>query len=1552
MNHYDDTDIAIVGMAGRFPGAKNIDEFWRNLRDGVESIRFFTDEELKALGVDDSTLADPNYVKAVATLDDPEYFDATFFDMTPKEAEITDPQHRVLLECAWEALESAGYDPETFKAPAGVYAGATINTYLLLNILSNPDFLNTLDDAQINIGNGGDFITTRISYKLNLKGPSHVIQSACSTSLVAVHVACQSLLNEECDLALAGGVSINVKHRYGYHHAPGGITSLDGHCRAFDAKAQGTIFASGVGIVVLKRMQDALANRDFIHAVIKGSAINNDGSSKVGYTAPSVDGQAGVIAEALANAGVHPETIGYVEAHGTGTPLGDPIEIQSLTKAFRASTDLKRFCAIGSVKTNIGHLDAAAGVAGLIKTVLALKHKMIPPSLHFQQPNPKIDFQNSPFFVNSQLSKWDSPDTPRRAGVSAFGVGGTNAHVILEEAPSHVATTGSRPWQLLVLSAKNAASLEDATTKLKEYLQEGTEAELADIAYTLKVGRKEMSHRRVIVCEEKADAITAMGSMDAQRVYTGKQQASDRPVVFMFPGQGAQYVNMGLDLYQHEPVFRKEIDQSCELLKGRLGIDLRNLLYPANGDVESSARQLSQTRFTQPALFVIEYALARLWMSWGIRPQAMIGHSIGEYVAACLAGVFTLQDALALISERARMMQELPDGSMLAVPYAKEKLQPLLREKLSLAAINAPNQCVVSGPVRAIEELEKYLNENGSVGRRLQTSHAFHSEMIDLIIKRFADCVGQVELQPPSIPFISNLTGTWMTQEDAVDPDYWAKQMRNTVLFADGVQELLKQPARVFLEVGPGQALSKYVKRQPDGAPERLTIASLPSRNDKQSEMPLLLRQLGALWVAGVEVDWSGSYSDEKRRRLPLPTYSFERRRYWIEPAKSSRHGSRTEQGKKPEIAEWFYMPSWKRTLPPRLSETGKLKMARRVWLVFDNGSKLAISIIRRLEEEGLSAVVVKAGEQFARDNDWCFTINPTSPEAYAALARRLSNMGDAQIEVLHLWTLTPSANTLPTSDQSGESLDFGFYSLLFLIQALESQTLEAPVHITVISNQIATVTCSEPASPDKATLIGLCKVIPQEHRNFSCRVIDTGIPEADGWREKKLVELLLAEMAADCKEDMVAYRCGQRWAQITEPINVSNSAQEISPLRKNGVYLITGGLARTGLAVAEHLAEAAQARLVVIESAGIPARGEWSGWIASHSEQDVVSRRIRSAQRLEGFGAQLLFVNADVSVREQMKEAITQAVEQFGNIDGVIHSAAVDRKWLFRSLRDIDRIECDRYFRQTHDTLVAMEEALSDRELDFCILFSSLSSWLGGVGSVVHTSSNLYMETFARLHNQSDRMPWIIINWDAWLLKDEMEQVAAINADLARLAISFEEGIEVFRRILSHGLTDQVMISTADLSAELEQRLYSGQRPSPNQESIIRPEYLHPRPQIESNYVAASSELERSIASIWQGALGIEQVGIDDNFFELGGDSLIAIQVASQLKKELNIDVQVVSLYEQLTVRLLADLLTAEQNDAQVEQAVTHIAQREAKAHRRRDLQQKERARRRAPKG
>ncbi|WDD36958.1 beta-ketoacyl synthase N-terminal-like domain-containing protein (plasmid) [Nostoc sp. UHCC 0926] len=1489
-------DIAIIGMAGRFPGANNVDIFWQNIRDGIESICFFTDEELLSGGINPALLNDSLYVRARGVLENIELFDASFFGFSPREAEITDPQHRLFIECVWSALENAGYNSQTYTGQIGLFAGVAASNYLLSNLYPNRELMESVDSFQILIGNDKDFLPTQVSYKLNLRGPSINVQTACSTSLVTVHLACQSLLNGESDIALAGGVSIRVPEKTGYHYQEGRINSPDGHCRAFDAKAKGTNGGSGLGVVVLKRLEDAFADGDFIHAVIKGSAINNDGSLKIGYTAPSVDGQREVILEALALAGVEPETITYVEAHGTGTPLGDPIEIKALTQAFHASTNKKGFCPIGSVKTNVGHLDTAAGVTGLIKTVQALKNKQIPPSLHFKDPNPQIDFANSPFYVNAILSEWKTNGTPRRAGVSSFGIGGTNAHVILEEAPVVERLDASRPWQLLLLSAKTTTALETNTANLATHLQQHPDITLPDVAHTLQVGRRAFDHRRIVVCNGCEDAVKVLTSPDPQRLLTYHHKPSHRPVIFMFSGQGAQYVNMARELYLVEPTFFQHVNICADILQPLLNLDIRHILFPKEQQIEAATQKLEQTALTQSALFVIEYALAQLWMEWGVHPEAMIGHSIGEYVAATIAGVFSLEDALPIVATRGQLMQQLPSGSMLAIPLPEKDVQSLIEgvktfhgTYLQIAAINSPSSCVVSGSKEAIASLQNQLSSQEIECRLLHTSHAFHSVMMEPILEPFVQSLKKVKLNPPRIRFISNVTGSWITDDEATNASYWGQHLRQTVRFSDGISQLLQQFEGVFLEVGPGRTLSTLTTQHFQSKAKQLVLTSLRHAKEQQSDVSFLLQTLGRLWLFGVDINWSGFYTHEQRHRLPLPTYPFERQRYWID-AKSSSPSSIAKPvtpDKKQDIADWFYTPSWKRSSLPDSSFPHKIESAQGQWLLFVDECGVGSQLVNRLQQNGENVIVVKVGEQFTKFSQGIYAINPQNRNDYDALFKELIALGQTPQNIAYLW----SVSTLDTY-QPGEFLEFK--SLLFLTQSLNNQKMTNRLQIWVVSNQVQEVNGNETLDPDKATVLGLCKVIPQEYPNITCRSIDvvltnrTDPEKAEGERNRIIDQIINEFMALSC-DLVVAYRDRYRWVQTFESVHLESAVEEKTLLRKQAVYLFTGGLESLGVVLAQYLAKTLQAKLIFIEDSTFPEKEEYSQWLETHPPENEVSNKIQKLQELGNLDAEVLVVRADTSNYEQMH--LSLAPENIGEIHGVIYSTGINRENIFCSIPEIGQTELEKLLDSQRHNLTILEQVLQSRKLDFWIIFSSLSSILGGFGLVLSSGINQLIDTFIQRHNQTNSLPLRFINLDKLKLNVSLEQKILGQVSGVELAITETESVEVFKRILSSGEGTQVVVSTVDLKARYEHAFNFDFQPNSKSSGGVDSSSTYSRPNLSNSYVTPTNELEKQIVEIWQEVLGIAQVGIYDNFYQLGGDSLIATQLVSRLRTKFPVE-------------------------------------------------------------
>ena len=1508
--------IAVIGMAGRFPGAANVNEFWGNLKDGVESITFFSDEELSAAGVSSTLLDNPDYVKAGAILQDIELFDASFFGFTPREAEITDPQHRLFLECSWEALESSGYDPDTYHGLIGLYAGQSSNGYFY-NLDANPEIIESLGSLQVIIGNDKDHLATSVSYRLNLRGPSLTVQTSCSTSLVAVHLACQSLLNYGCDMAIAGGVSIKVPHKKGYLYQKGSINSPDGHCRAFDAAAQGVIAGNGVGVVILKRLEDALAEGDAIHAVIKGTAINNDGSAKVGYTAPGLDGQAEVIAMAQAAAEVEPDSITYVEAHGTGTALGDPIEVAALTQVWRASTGGDARCAIGSVKTNIGHLDAAAGAAGLIKTVLSLRHAMIPPSLHFQHPNPDIDFANGPFFVNAQLRPWVTNDgQPRRAGVSSFGMGGTNAHVVIEQAPDIEPPRDVRPLHLITLSAKSDTALEKMSTNLAQHLELNPALNLHDVAYTLQAGRKAFKHRRAFVCRDAADAVNILRTADQRRLSTRLAGHQNRPVVFMFAGQGSQRINMARELYEVERVFSGQVDICAELLIPQLGFDLRDVLYPTEAKAAEATQQINQTSLAQPTLFVIEYALAKLWMSWGVNPHAMFGHSIGEYVAACLADVLTLEEALKIVAFRSQVVQQLPVGSMLAVALPEEELKPLLGTDLSIAAINGPREFVVSGQTELVNELETRLSEQGVATSRLRTSHAFHSAMMSPILETFRVEMQKIDLQPPMIPYLSNVTGTWITAGEATDPSYWVSHLRQTVRFYDAVKELAQKPDWVLLELGPAQTLTNIVK-QHRGASEQVVLSTLPQSGSSWGEYEHLLRSSGELWLSSVSIDWTRMYDGWRKQRVPLPTYPFERKKHWLALTNSAAPGSSfTANEKKTDIADWFYVPSWQRSVAMAPLSLDELRKHKSTWLLFADTTNLTARLRARLEEGGQEVVIVVEGEQFGPVGPRTYTLNPGERSHYVELIKDLRERELFPQQVFHLWGITQPGATADLCAASFEqSQATGFYSLLFLAQTIGSRKVPEPIHIAVVTNELQEVTGDEVLNPMKATSLGACRVLAQEYPNLDSRSIDIVLPPIGTSQEARLIDALIEESRTRPTGRTVAYRGAHRWVQSFSAARLEPPVNESVRLRDGGVYLITNGLSELGLAIAEYLFSACRARLIFTTPTVFPTRDQWNNWLAGYDEQDETRRAFEQLIELEKSGAEIAIFNATTAGFAEFQRAVEMEIERFSGINGLIHA----EDSLSGGLIELKTSAMtDAVLAPKVEGVLALDALFSKAPLDFIVLFSSVIGSTGGTGLVEYCAANAFLDAFARYKTLNSDTPAVAIDWDIlhWdtrpeSLAPDIPQVRTqIRTLRDKFGIRLEDALEAFTRVIAsnHSQVVASMRDFATIFAQQDAAKSTGLMEQLGELRLAERESQHLKGEVE--HEAPRNDTERQMVEIWQRIFGIERLGINESFFDIGGNSLLGIQLISHIRDGFGLDIPINSLFDSPTIAGLSNLI------------------------------------------
>ncbi|GCE15701.1 type I polyketide synthase [Tengunoibacter tsumagoiensis] len=1506
--------IAIVGMAGRFPGAKNLEEFWHNLCEGIESISFFSDEELLEY-LSPAMVNRPGYVRARGILDDVEGFDATFFGYTPREAEVMDPQHRIFLELAYHALEHAGYDSHYYSGRIGLFASSTMNTYLSMI----QDQAAGVNNFQMMLGNDKDYLPTRVSYKLNLTGPSITVQTACSSSLVAVSLACNSLLNYQCDLVLAGGISITFPYKAGYQYEEGGITSPDGHCRPFSADAQGAVFGHGGGVVVLKRLDEALADHDTIYALICSSAINNDGSQKVSYAAPSVSGQASVITEALTLANLPAHSISYVETHGTGTPLGDPIEVAALSQAFRSQTQQHAFCALGSVKANIGHLDAAAGIAGLIKTALALHHRYLPASLHADPPNPLLKLAESPFFLNTISRPWNPAALPRRAGVSSFGVGGTNAHLILQEAPtpSPLAPPAS-PLALLPLSAATPQALEHQMRQMATFLQQAPAASLADIAFTLQVGRRALPVRSFLVASspQQASAQWSQPILPAGRLLSSEEATPS--LIFLFPGGGAQHAGMGGLLASQDPIIAEHLERCLQLFAQALELDLRPLLFNQL-PVEQASLLLRQSRWGLPALFSLEYALAQRWLAWGIEPAALLGHSLGEYTAACLAGVFSLPDAVALVAERARLFAQLPAGTMLSVPLSEATLLELLPPELSIAAVNGARSCVVAGPHQPLQTFADQVQQQGITVQPLHIEVAAHSQQVEAIVGPFVRFVRGLTLHPPQRRVLSNVTGTWLTSQQACDPAYWGQHLRQTVRFGQALTTAQQLPHPVFLEVGPGRSLSGLVRQQELGAgaaPLR-SITSLPHPAQRgqnlwgeQEETASLLLALGQLWQEGVEISWSRVHEGQPRQRLPLPLYPFEHQRYWIAPRQQS-HSKRSDTfrskneqtmlHKQDEISHWFYLPGWRRSI---LTPTEPIPSATGPWLLLLDETGSGSELIQALRQAGETVCVVQLSSQSApltTDGD---TFTLSAPTQFASLIPILQQRGLLPRRLVHLAHLqTPS---LPSNRERFTAQQQGILSLLALIQALinTANAFAQLSHLLIVTRAAQPVFETEAGIPELAPLLALAMVLQQEHLHLTCRCLD--LPPLASSRALPWTQILLQESGAASSELLIAYRGRDRWRRTYEPCFPEPHPRTHSRLRSGGIYLITGALGRVGMLLADHLARHYQARLVLLSHQPFPPREQWP--LLATDPTSALALTIQRVQALEAAGSELLLLHADVADRSAMQQVLQQTLEQFGTLHGVLHTAGVTRgPSISLPFESLSPAELETQFGPKVLGTYVLEEVLADLSLDFCLLFSSNASILGGLGFGAYAAANAFLDAFVAHRRQQSPFPWIVANWDGWPLKEEEIGQVKVLASMERFAMDAQEAVEAFERVLLLQEAGQIVVSTGAFEQRWLQWIERDSLQA-TQEEAIQDEHHYPRPGLSSPYEKAQSEVQERLVAIWQEILGITPIGIHDNFFEMGGHSVSGLQVITRAHQK-DIHLTISQLFSHQTIAELAQV-------------------------------------------
>lgn len=1515
------TDIAIIGLACRFPGARNATEFWVNLAAGRESVRNISEEEYLAAGGDPAGLHDPHLVRVESDFPDMDCFDATFFGYSPGEAELIDPQQRVFLECGYHALEDAGYHATRYPGVIGVYAGANESCYYLDNLYP---WLAGASASVVTLAarmaNAPGMLPTRLSYQLGLQGPSVSLQTTCSTSLVAVHLACQDLLNYSADLALAGGAALNPGLRRGYRYVPDGPYSPDGRCRAFSADAAGMSAGNGVGLVVLKRLADAIADRDHIRAVIKGTAINNDGDRKVGLTAPSVRGQAEVIIAAQELAGVRGGEISYLEAHGTGTKIGDPIEIAALTEAFDRSTSRRQFCALGSVKTNIGHLDAAAGVAGLIKTVLALEHRTIPPSLNFTRPNPLIDFAETPFWVATTATPWRSDGEPRRAGVSSFGFGGTNAHAIVQEAPPRPVAQRSPAWSILPLAARTPVALRAMAEQLGGYVRAHPELDIADVAYTLQCRSGPFPHRSTAVCRSLDEAAELLlgGELD-----TGQADPADRPVAFLFPGAGSHYDRMGQDLYRSEPVYRAEIDRSAEILQPVLGYDLRSVLYaepdrpsgdssPLDGD---GAGGVPRRSAAYPAVVATEYALATLLLARGVRPVGLLGHSLGEYTAACLAGVFSLEDVLPLVAERERLIASVGGLALSVQLDGQQCAARYLSGQLSLAAINAPASCVVSGPADEVAQLEGRLAADGVPHQRLRTPGAVHSALLDPVLDELATILGKVDFGEPQLPFVSSVTGTWISTAQATDPAYWVRQNRMPVQFAEGLIQLqattrlqatsqLQATTRpVLLEVGPGHGLAKLAQLQV--GPGAIALPAMRHPHAADDDQQFLYRAIAQLWTHGVPVDWT-TVTEQPAWRVPLPGYPFARERFWVTApaARPGRNGSAetrprflAESQEMPVVGDTpvadtmpvadtsadtsagtsagtsaagtglLYGVSWRRCVD--LVRFDPEAVAAHHWIVLSDRSALAQEFAQALSQYGAQPTMVLPGAEFRQVDAMNFMLAPERKEHYGLLLDNVRRTG-TPLRIVDFWaSLATDADGLDLASTMG--IAYG-----------ASRRAEE-IELCVVTYGACAVTGGERLVPRSALAVAASRTLALELPQVLTKIVDLDPAEIEGAGRAQLVRGLLADFMYRDGAGLVGHRMGHRWLQHFAPLATTTLPEP--PLRQGGVYVLTGGLGDIGLRIAEYLAREYRARLVLLGRSAF--------------EEQI-------PEELRGFSGDVLVRSVDVADRVRVTEILQEARQRFGAIHGVVHAAGVLGSGITPLL---DREDIVRVLRPKVAGTCALFDALReiDVALDFAVLFSSLVALSGAPGLSCHAAANAFLDTFAGHASRNLGIPTLSINWGRWIGLNTAAD-AQLNQGLVTAGMNIDTALNAFRSCLAAVPLGQVVVSSRAPGESFQEIFAEAASAAAALEVATASQFVDSFLSAAGSAVPESS-LERDIATIWEETLGVAEVGLHDNFLKLGGDSMLALQVVQRCKDRLNLTVTVQQL---LTTRTIASLVEA----------------------------------------
>ncbi|MFC0781192.1 beta-ketoacyl synthase N-terminal-like domain-containing protein [Flavobacterium sp. HJSW_4] len=1468
MNHneYSGLEVAVIGMSFRTSGASTWREFWQNLLLSKESLLFLTDDELIELGMSKSLIKNKNYVNCTSDLINKDFFDSKFFGYSNDEAKMMYPGHRFFHECVWEALEDAGYIPENINEPVGVYAGAG-DDVLWKSYVALSEEKEKVNDFYLNKINNKDYLATLVSYKLGLKGPSISINSACSTSLVAIHTACKALIFGETKIAIAGASSLINSNVKGYVYNEGSIFSNDGHCKAFDKNSTGTVDGEGTGVVVLKRLKDAIADKDNIYAVIKGSAVNNDGANKVGYTAPSIEGQVSCIKMAQKFSRVASETISYVEAHGTGTKLGDSIEIEALNISFDYNKNMR--CPIGSVKTNIGHLDTASGVAGFIKTVLSLKNKKIPASLHFKEASPNINFEGGPFFVNDKLSEWKSDGTtPLRAAVNSFGVGGTNAHVILEEAPSIDRNSFEKEYKLLVLSAKTDTSLKEYLNKLNDFLKIEQDLNLSDMCYTYQTGRQNFENRLSLTFKDKNELQEKIEAIIEQEKTTEKIKNTQNSVVFMFPGQGSQYVNMGKDLYDSNPIFKEYMDSGFQLLNKLTNKDFKKIIYSDNFE---ERHIINETSSAQPIIFLLEYSLAKLLINYGIVPSRMIGHSIGEYAAACISGLFSFEQAMKLVIKRGELMSSLSKGSMISASIDELKAQSFLNDEISLAAINGPEQVVFSGNDNAIQVLIEQLTEKEIPHIKLHTSHAFHSSMQDSILNEFEKEFSEIEFNEIQIQFASNLTGDLITKKEAASGEYWVNQLRNTVKFSKGIQNILLENNLVFIEVGAGGALSSLLKQEKTDKNIKAVNILRPIKTIENDEK-YFLEKLGLLWTFGIKVKWQELYINEERCRISLPTYAFDKTKYPAEINLEKLFSANNQHVGLISLENSFYFPSWKRSI---LNLNSVLDS--KTFLFFSDDLDFSKEIITEISSNGNNVIQVLIGEFYVKHSSSLYTVNPFDSNDFYKLFEDIE-LGEVTISnVIYSWGLNIDSTDVVFSE---ENLAF---NLIYFCQTriIKAWSNGKNKNIFIITNQLHNVLGNENINYTQSLLFGLLKVLPLENQ-IATGNIDINLNDGT----KKMIQDVVFEILNnDMKsERIVSYRFGQRWVQDFQKSFQNLNKKESLVIKKQGTYLISGGLGNLGFSIAKHLIDKYQANVILIGRSKLDKEGN-----------QLNEKRY---QELKKLNENVIYLSIDISDVVEIEKKVLENKDLFNTINGIIHTAG-----------NVDNNDGELLENTSFDKMIKMLSAkakgvenlyyvFQNYDLDFMWMSSSLAATLGGINLGAYAAANAYIDHFAICKSgnfKSVQFPQINF--------DETVDTSHLNI------LSVDEVIEVFEKSLDIKSTNVVYVSKENIPLKLSNIFMIKDIDSYDKHITEKTE----RPFMQTEYLSPQTDIEKQLQLIFDDFFGMTDIGIKDDFFELGGDSLKAMVLLKKISKEFNVEIAIGDFFNNKNIQDIANLIDKE---------------------------------------